>query len=282
MARDLIRRGENVHLIELNQKGLRLAPAGSWDVRGQDDPDSWYYRLDLFGPSGNRTVLVPARQVVHVRYSVDPARPWLGLSPLAWARETGRLHAEVEKLLANEVAGVSGYLLPVPTNPGSPEEDDSELAELRGDIRQLAGRTTLVIETTSAGWGQGPSERPLSDWKSQRLGANPPEVLALLRSDSALSVIASCGIPVELVVGGAGNAASLAYRRWTRGALAAMAETVAGELREKLELPSLSLSFDKLDPVDIGQVTARTLQSRAGAVKTLVDAGIDAWGKPCK
>ena len=42
-----------------------LVPAGSWDVRGGWDPESWWYRLDLFGPSGNVSRLVPSASVVH-------------------------------------------------------------------------------------------------------------------------------------------------------------------------------------------------------------------------
>ena len=53
MARDLIRRGESVHVIEVGRDGVRLTPAGSWDVRGGFDPLTWRYRCDVFGPSGN-------------------------------------------------------------------------------------------------------------------------------------------------------------------------------------------------------------------------------------
>ena len=75
IAHDLIRRGESVHVIEVTGGGVRLAPAGSWDVRGGPDPDSWFYRCDVFGPSGNETRFVPAAAVVHCRYQIDPARP---------------------------------------------------------------------------------------------------------------------------------------------------------------------------------------------------------------
>ena len=67
-----MRRGESLFLIEINNAGLALRPAGSWDVRGGWDPSDWWYRLDLFGPSGNVTRLVPSASVVHLRYGVDP------------------------------------------------------------------------------------------------------------------------------------------------------------------------------------------------------------------
>ncbi len=82
IARDLIRRGESIHVIEVTGGGVGLVPAGSWDVRGGWREDDWSYRLDLFGPSGNITRLVTSAGVVHCRYAVDASRPWIGLSPL--------------------------------------------------------------------------------------------------------------------------------------------------------------------------------------------------------
>ena len=53
IARDLIRRGESLHLVRVRAGQVRLLPAGSWDVRGPWREEEWFYRLDLFGPSGN-------------------------------------------------------------------------------------------------------------------------------------------------------------------------------------------------------------------------------------
>ena len=112
-ARDLIRRGEFVWAIEVGRGGVRLTPSASWgDVRGRFDPVTWRYRVDLFGPSGNTTRHLPAAAVIHGRYSVDPARPWWGVSPLGWARLTGRLHANIEDALSDEVGGTRGHILP--------------------------------------------------------------------------------------------------------------------------------------------------------------------------
>ena len=114
IARDLIRRGESLHLIRVRAGRVTLLPAGSWDVRGPWEEDRWFYRLDLFGPSGNTTKLVPAAQVVHSRYAVDPARPWLGISPLQWARTTGTLAANLEARLSEEAGGTVAHVLPIP------------------------------------------------------------------------------------------------------------------------------------------------------------------------
>ena len=125
-ARDLIRRGEFVWAIEVGRGRVRLLPCGSWDVRGRWDPVTWRYRVDLFGPSTNATRFLPAASVVHGRYSVDPARPWWGVSPLGWATLTGRLHANIEDAIADEAGGTRGHVLPVPAGPDGDGDDDDD------------------------------------------------------------------------------------------------------------------------------------------------------------
>ena len=92
VARALIRRGEFLAILEATPaRGLELLPAGSWDVRGGPDERSWWYRADLQGPSGSTSRTVPSAAALHVRYAVDPSRPWRGLSPLESACATGVL-----------------------------------------------------------------------------------------------------------------------------------------------------------------------------------------------
>ena len=149
IARDLIRRGESVHQLEVQDGGVRLRPVGSWDVRGGPDESAWWYRCDVFGPSGNETRFVPAGAVLHARYAVDAARPWYGIGPLGWARATGALAANLEGRLAEEAGGPVGHLLPVPQDGGDGGADDP-LAMLKADIAAGKGRT-MLIETTAAG-----------------------------------------------------------------------------------------------------------------------------------
>ena len=42
IARNLIRRGESLHLIEVEGGAIRLSPVGTWDISGGDDPRSWH------------------------------------------------------------------------------------------------------------------------------------------------------------------------------------------------------------------------------------------------
>ena len=196
IARNLIRRGDSLHLIEILHGVVELRPAGSWDVRGGHDEESWFYRLDLFGPSGNITRLVKSDAVIHCRYAVDPSRPWHGIGPLGWARETGVLAGNLEKRLGEEAGGPVAHVLPIPQDGGDGGKDDP-LASLKADIAAAKGRTILT-ETTAAAWGEGMSAAPKADWKSNRLGADPPDTLRFLRSESGMSVLSACGVPVSL------------------------------------------------------------------------------------
>ncbi|MDE0387951.1 MAG: hypothetical protein OXI75_04560 [Rhodospirillales bacterium] len=151
IARDLIRRGESVFAIEVERGELALRTAGSWDTRGPWRESEWRYRLDLFGPSGNVTRFLPADSVVHVRYATDPARPWHGLSPLAWARATGTLAANLEQRLGEEAGGSVARLIPVPADGGAGGDGDP-LAALKADIAAGRGKA-LLVETVASAWG---------------------------------------------------------------------------------------------------------------------------------
>ena len=263
IARDLIRRGESLHLIRVRAGRAELLPAGSWDVRGSWSEEEWFYRLDLFGPSGNTTRFVPARTVAHCRYAVDPARPWLGISPLTWARATGTLAANLEQRLAEETGGSVAHILPIPADGGDGGEDDP-LASLKADIKAARGGTVLS-ETTSAGWGEGKASAPQSDWQPHRIGANPPAVLPTLRTHVFEAVLSACGVPVSLVTDADGTSQREAYRRWAATSVKALADLVAAELSAKLET---EIGFD------FSHLYASDLAGRSGAFAKLVAGGV--------
>ena len=167
IGRELVRRGESLWAIDVRGGEIELRPVGSWDVAGGPAASSWQYRLDMFGPSGNETRIYPASSVLHLKYASDPGRPWAGVSPLGYARQTGRLAANLELRLAEEAGSKVGYLLPVPSDGGDGSTEDP-LASLKNDLAALAGNTALV-ETTAAGYGEGRAAAPLSDWTPRRM-----------------------------------------------------------------------------------------------------------------
>ena len=264
IARNLIRRGEDVHQIMVERGAVRLQPIGSWDVRGGPDPAEWWYRCDRFGPSGNLTELVPGASVIHCMYAVDSARPWYGIGPLGWARSTGTLAANLETRLGEEAGGSVGYLLPVPQDGGDGSDDDP-LAGLKTDLANLKGRGALV-ETTSAGWGEGKGAAPISDYKPQRIGANPPATLPSLRTEAAASVLSACGVPVSLATDADGTGQREAWRRFVMGSVEPLLEIVKMEIEAKLDRP-VSFNLDRL--------WAHDLAGRASSFKAMVTAGMD-------
>ena len=154
IGRALTVHGEIVLILAVHEGQVRLSPASSWNVTGAADSTTWRYRCDLAGPSGTTTIVRPANSVIHCRYSIDPARPWVGVGPLARARLSGRLSAELETALGDEVAGTRGYLLPVPT-----DGHDSSVADLRRDIGSLGGKVALV-ENAGGRLGRRADGRP--------------------------------------------------------------------------------------------------------------------------
>ena len=272
LARNIIRRGESVFLIDLERGRPILRPVGSWDVRGGHMPSDWFIRCDLFGPSGNVTRFVPHAAVIHARYSVDPARPWLGIGPLGWARHTGALAANLELRLSEEAGGPSGYLLPAP-EPETDEGVDADgepvtdaLSQMAKDVGNLKGKTRIV-PSMQAGWSGDIADRPAGDWKVRRIGMDPPQVLPTLRSDAAEAVLAACQVPAALVVASAdGTAQREAWRRWAMGPLQGLAAIIEAEIVEKLDA---RVTFD------FAALWAHDIQGRATAFQKYVAGGMD-------
>ena len=259
VGRNLIRRGEDLHVIEVRRGRLRLIPVGSWDVRGGWDEAGWWYRADLFGPSGNVTRLVPSDGVLHFRYAVDSARPWHGIAPLAWASITGALAARLELRLSEEAGAPVGSVIPVPQDGA-----DKSLTELRNDLRKLKGNMALV-ETTAAGHGDGRQFAPREDWEPKRFGADPPATLPALRSDVGQAVLGACGVPPSLFLDADGTSQRESWRRFIMGSVEPLLNQVAGEFSVKLDA---AVSFDLMG------LWAHDLQGRAAAFQKLVAGGV--------
>ena len=264
VGRELCRRGELVFKIEVSGGNVSLLPAGSWDIEGGPEPSSWTYRIDVFGASIHRTEFAEAAGLLHFRYATDPGVPWIGLSPLAYARDTGKLAAALEKRLGEEASAPVGNLLPVPQDGGDGSEGDS-LANLKGDLREARGRT-LLVPTTAEGWGEGMAAAPRQDWQQKRIGADPPEALEKIRNAVGETVLACCGVPVELAEIGQGTAAREAWRRFLHATVDPLGRLVAEELSRKFEFP-VSLNFDSLMASDIS--------GRARAFQSMVGGGMD-------
>ena len=91
---------------------------------------------------------------------------------------------------------------------------------------------------------------------------DPPEALEKIRGSVGETILACCGVPVELAELGQGTAAREAWRRFLHATIDPLGKLVAEELTEKFEFP-VSLSFDSLMASDISG-RGRAFQSMVG------------------
>ena len=178
IGRELVRKGEALFLLEVERGVAVLRPVSWWDTYGGFRPASWEYQITLAGPDQTTTMRVEADRVVHPRYACTPTEPWRGISPLAHSRTTSDLAAMLETRLSQEVTAAVGNLVPVPQNAGDTTELQEQLGGLRGKV--------ALVPTTAGGWAtDGRAGAPRSDWRVERMGANPPSVLDMLRTNSS-------------------------------------------------------------------------------------------------
>ena len=241
-VRALLRHGESVDVIESSPGGFTLIPSALVDVRGGPRPDSWVYQATLEGPSGTVTRPYAADDVLHLRWSTERGRPWVGVGPMQSASSTGQLVGGLETRASESASAAVGQIIPVSRADGDDPEDEATdpLFQLRADVRNARGRTILP-ETQMA--TADPSQRPHGDWKSVRLGGCVPEEMVALRTKAGMSTALACGVPLPLVeelATGIGQ-----FRGWQRfiTSCTAVWAIVADEVELKLGVrPGLDLS----------------------------------------
>ena len=261
IARQLITRGEAVSIYN----GIELTEIGNWTIEGNVSPSTWRYKVDLDSPNGHGTTTVePYRRVVHARYSYDVPRPWIGVGPLQRAIVSGQLVANIENTLRNEAGGTVGYLLPIPT-----DGDDATVVKLKADINALKGRTA-VVETTAAGWGEGRAAAPRQDYVPQRIGMNPPTTVPQIFAAVQSSILAICGVPIELVQIADGTGQREAWRRCLHGTIEPLARLIESELSRVYGRP-VRMTFESLFASDIAG-RARAFQSMVTGGMSIQDA----------
>ena len=255
IGRGLAVRGEAVFVLDVNGVA-QLTPASSWTVSGGTRPETWRYAIELPLPSGKISKhTLSADAVLHVRYATRPAAPWAGVSPLGMASQTQALAGWIERRLAEEASTATSYVLPLP--------EGADVDKLKADIKGGRGRLHIV-DTTAAAWGDGTASAPRADWKSNRLGANPPDSLGKLRSDVKADIFGAYGIPSS--IHGTGGSARESYRQFLSSTIQPLAKLVVEELALKLDTPTLALDFSELRAADIA--------GRARAYGVLINAGM--------
>ena len=168
---------------------------------------------------------------------------------------TGQLLGNLELDLTDETATARGYLLSLPEDP----ESDT-VAPLKDRIGGLRGKLAAI--EAPASWSDTPQTTPRTDVQTARVGPDFPEVLASLRTAVGKTVLAACGVPVELVEAGDGTGQREAWRRFLFGSVAPVARLIEHELSRKLETV-VKLGFQELRASDLAG-RARVFQSMVG------------------
>ena len=261
IGRSLIRSGEIVLWADMSGQRIAFRAVADHDITGSYDPATWRYRLNLPGPSETALKVVPGHQVAHVRYQVDPERPWRGVGPIESAALAGRLSAELANALADEATTTRGALLPIPV-----DGQDPTVTKLKADLKTLAGGLAVVESQATGDWtaDQRPPPRD-GGWTPQRLGASPPEALVNLHQLATREIWAACGFPAALFSPSDGSASREAWRQVLFGVLAPLGELVAEELAAKTGQP-VALVWSELRASDI--------TGRSRAFGSLREAGV--------
>lgn len=255
IGRDLADFGQSVWEIGVMDGMVKLTRASDWDIRDH------YIRLSITTPDSIVTRYLPHESVLDLKIDAPIRLPWDGSAPVEQAGETFSLLASIERRLREEVSGPVGNLIPVP-------EVSDATAGLQKDINELQGRTKMV-ESTAGDWDQGPSATaPRTDFKPNRLGADPPLALVQLRETVCADVAGAYGVPAVLLsLQGDGSRAREAYRFFLRSTIVPYSEQVLSEMRMKLDTPDLEFKFDRLAAADVASLARAAMQ--------LVSAGAD-------
>lgn len=254
IGRDLVTAGESVWVY---RSGAWMR-GSSWEIAGRGArPSSWRYRVQVAVPDGHVLYTESGERVLHARYSSDRNRPWVGVGPLERCTLAGDLFAHMENRMGQEAGGSVGHLLPIPT-----DGNDPTVAGLKADVANLGGKTALV-ETTSAGYGQGRAAAPAADYKPQRIGATFTANTVPVYNAVQLSILAACGVPIELVSESEGTGQREAWRRFLHGTVQPLADVVAAELTRATGARA-TIGFEALFASDIAG-RARAFQSMVGA-----------------
>lgn len=253
-VRTMVLHGESVHVLNLRGGKFSLLPVAGWDVTGGPDPSSWWYRVDLHGPSGTKHRAVSRDQAISLAWDRRLVEPWRGIGP--W-HDSDSFRA----LAAVEGAAEAEGLTPAARAASVPKQMPQTVRnKIAAAVSRARGAVVLLDSLKDFGAQQ--------ETRFQRLGFDAPQTLPMLRRQLEESVAAAAGVPGELlyVSPGGGSGAREAFRRWYHVAVVPLARTIAGELSRVLER-EVTVSLRDLGAADIA--------GRARAYASLTGAGMD-------
>ena len=247
IGRDLVRKGQVMHEIRVDDVGaVKLLPVANWHFTGYGpDPDSWIVRTTSYGPSSSESRLLPYSEIVYLQWGHSAALPYVGVGPTTWAAGTNRLLAETERSLGDELAGPLAQLLTTPMDPGDDDDVDDPLGELKTAIAGARGKAVL-LETTSAAYGEGRTAAPQRDWNPNRLGPAPPPTLPDISRLAFSQMLAACGAVPGMHLGDAdGTNRRESARQFFMLCVRPYADLLQWELSMKLQ-EEIKITFGEL------------------------------------
>ena len=129
-----------------------------------------------------------------------------------------------------------GQAIPIP--------DGSPAGGLEADVNAMRGQVRLTPSVANdwlAGGNQGGA--PRTDWRSLRVGAQPPEVLARLRGDTGRDILAACGVPGGLVGQTDGTTLREQLRQFLHVGINPVAGQLADTIRQAFDLEDFEFDF---------------------------------------
>ena len=251
LGKALIEDGEALYRIEIQAGRINLERASAWTITGSP----WFYNIETPIPGGqSRSYVSSAEGVFHPRMNVTSLEPWKGRGANAIAGQTASLLASLERLMSNELAGGSGYIIPMP-----PKLTPSQSNALSDLVKKLKGGSAFVPN------GSGRDNlTPAGIWQQKRIGADFPATYDTLRSDLSESIQNSLGLPKALFA--TGGSSREANRFFLHSTLSPIIEIIKVEARDKLNA-EIDFNLDGLFSSDI--------TGRARSFASMTKAGMD-------
>ena len=276
MGRDVLRRGESLHLptFDLLTGRLTFDRAESWKVGGRGQ---WVYEASLAVPTGEPIVRQAlAGGVIHCMMASQPNAPWKGQAPWQMASLSASALAEISRGVRDEGKTITGRIW---TSPDGATQGQADA--MASSVKSVKGGNSVVAETTAQGFGQGSHAAPKADWKPNSTGQDhTPGNVDMLVAVQA-SVAAAYGVhPAAFNPAATAPALREIKRLAFLDRTLALAEIIVEELSDKLGRP-ISITWPNMadQSVDV-HLRARAFAAIAGSAAGMLDYAALVAGLP--
>ena len=194
MVREVATLSESFYLLQVRRGHAFLLPMSGVTVNGASpDRETWTYEGQVNGPDHSVVGRYSARRVIHVQWSFNATRPWIGISPLQRFSLSAELLAAIERVPRSELSRESRYILPIPTDPAR-----SDYGQWVKDLTGSRGGGLIVGRTMMGSAVAGIGSTPQGDFEQSRLGPEPNRESVELRAQVQAAVQMAMGVDPAL------------------------------------------------------------------------------------